>query len=77
VSWRLNEVERLAVATGRRLLRVASAGNDEIEFVFERFSGEPGELLLTIPVAAMPSVGAIDLPVVEEEFGRQYGIGVR
>jgi hypothetical protein len=75
-GWRLEDVTRLQVAAGRRLLRIGSAGDDQIELIFERKEGEHEELLVTLPVWGKLSVGGIDLVEMERQFGRQYGLGV-
>jgi hypothetical protein len=75
MSWRLSDVSRLSVATGRKLLRVGSGGEDQIELVFERREGENAELLVTLPIWGNLAIGEIDLALVEHEFGRSYGLG--
>jgi hypothetical protein len=76
VSWRLNDVERLSTLTGRRLLRVAAAGDDEVEFIFERQPGEQAEKLVTIRLTLPPVLGEVDLVALEAAFERTYGLGV-
>jgi len=74
MTLRINAVYVLSVASGRRLLRIGAASWNEIEFVFERLPGERAELLVTLPLEGEPMIGEIDLPVVEENFGRPYGL---
>ncbi len=74
MTLRINDVYVLSVASGRRLLRVGAAGWNEIEFVFERLPGERAELLVTLPLEGEPMIGEIDLPVIEQNFGRPYGL---
>lgn len=76
MTWPLEDVSKLSVATGRRLLRVGAAGDDELELVFERKRGEKAELLVTVRMSEPLAIGRIDLPVVEENFGLRYGLGV-
>ncbi len=75
-GWRLKDVAALQIATGRRLLRVGSAGEDQLELIFERREGEHEELLVTVPVWGNLQIGGIDLVEMESQFGRQYGLGV-
>lgn len=70
-SWRLEDERKLVAATGRKLLRVAASGANEIEFVFERAPGESAEMLVTVRTDRV-QIGEIDLP----SFGDGYGLGV-